>query len=329
MKYLSGIKQKRLAKVEFLPLLLLGSCILLCLIFSAVYIRNKYSHTSIGVFSGKILGSYDSSNINRQSMRLLEDHDKFNNPLCGGMEDYGGGAAVLLPILLILWVFIGLAVICDEFFQISLEKISAALKLSPDVAGATFLAAGSSAPELFTSATDAFGESSSIGMGTIVGSAMFNILVIVAASASVAGKGGASLNIDYRPVTRDVCFYLLSIILLGLFFHDSKIVLHEAVILCGGYVVYIYFMTRNEEILNKFLPLGQESVVVVPDKDMDNKIEMINKDRNDCDIDAENPVPVNDSRGSELTDKGVREKIADDISSALKSSGKIVIFINI
>lgn len=71
--------------------------------------------------------------------------------------------------LLTLWSFIGLAIVCDEFFQPALEKISEVLNLSPDVAGATFLAAGSSAPELFTSLADAFGDASSIGMGTIVG----------------------------------------------------------------------------------------------------------------------------------------------------------------
>lgn len=43
------------------------------------------------------------------------------------------------------------------------------LRLTPDVAGATFLAAGSSAPELFTAIADVFGPSNSIGIGTIVG----------------------------------------------------------------------------------------------------------------------------------------------------------------
>lgn len=43
------------------------------------------------------------------------------------------------------------------------------LGLTPDVAGATFLAAGSSAPELFTAIADVFGPSNSIGVGTIVG----------------------------------------------------------------------------------------------------------------------------------------------------------------
>ena len=48
----------------------------------------------------------------------------------------------------ILWLFVAIAIICDDFFVPSLEAISEKLDLSEDVAGATFMAAGSSAPEL-------------------------------------------------------------------------------------------------------------------------------------------------------------------------------------
>ena len=44
-----------------------------------------------------------------------------------------------------------MAIICDEYFIGSLEVICEKLKLSNDVSGATFMAAGGSAPELFTS----------------------------------------------------------------------------------------------------------------------------------------------------------------------------------
>ena len=93
----------------------------------------------------------------------------------------------------------------DEFFVPSLEILSDVLHLSPDVAGATFLAAGSSAPELFTSVADTFsakeGEGGAgFGLGTIVGSAMFNILVIVAASAAVSP---GNVKVDPRPILRD------------------------------------------------------------------------------------------------------------------------------
>ena len=61
-----------------------------------------------------------------------------------------------------------LAIVCDDFFVPSLELISEKLQLSEDVAGATFMAAGSSAPELFTSVAGVAVETD-VGVGTIVG----------------------------------------------------------------------------------------------------------------------------------------------------------------
>jgi K+-dependent Na+/Ca+ exchanger-like protein len=250
----SNKSNKRVARLEILPYMLIGSSVIIGLICGGVYIRDNYG---IENSFTNLLGVYHIEDNIEQ--RLLFEEGGF----CYGMEDYGGGIGIIIPILLILYVFVGLAVVCDEFFQGSLERISEVLNLTPDVAGATFLAAGSSAPELFTSLSDAFGESSSIGMGTIVGSAMFNILIIVALAASIAGKGGNSLNIDYRPVTRDVVFYLCSIILLGVFFEDGKIVLYESIFLVLLYFVYILFMTRNEQILNSFPApnLGEEKIL--------------------------------------------------------------------
>ena len=50
-----------------------------------------------------------------------------------------------------IYMFAGIAIVCDDYFVPALEKIVEKLGLSDDVAGATFMAAGSSAPELFTS----------------------------------------------------------------------------------------------------------------------------------------------------------------------------------
>ncbi|MCW5210931.1 hypothetical protein VU03_04310, partial [Desulfobulbus sp. N3] len=59
------------------------------------------------------------------------------------------------------------------------------LDLPHNVAGASLMAMGSSAPELAIALTSLFqgsGEHSDVGVGTIVGSAVFNILVITGAS---------------------------------------------------------------------------------------------------------------------------------------------------
>jgi len=119
----------------------------------------------------------------------------------------------------------------------------------------------------FTSLADAFGSSSSIGMGTIVGSAMFNILVIVALSAAIAGRGGASLTIDYRPVSRDVGFYSYSILLSWIFFRDGEIVLYEATIMWVSYLIYIAFMTQNEKVMGMCKPPESASYKVSPEEE--------------------------------------------------------------
>jgi len=76
-----------------------------------------------------------------------------------------------------LYMFVALAIVCDEFFVPSLDVIIEVIGCSEDVAGATFMAAGGSAPELFTSVIGVFISFSDVGIGTIVGSAVFNILV--------------------------------------------------------------------------------------------------------------------------------------------------------
>ena len=47
------------------------------------------------------------------------------------------------------------------------------------MAGATFMAAGGSAPELFTSIIGVFIAETDVGFGTIVGSAVFNVLFVI------------------------------------------------------------------------------------------------------------------------------------------------------
>ena len=168
-----------------------------------------------------------------------------------------GGGHVAMYVIVTLYLFLGLAICCDDFFTPALEKISEVLVLSPDVAGATFLAAGSSAPEFFTSLADTFSTGNSVGVGTIVGSAMFNILVIVALAAASTKE---TLDIDWRPVVRDCGFYSASITLMIIFFQDGRIYWWEGLVMTSLYFVYIAFMTQNAKIFAKC-----EKVQIEPD----------------------------------------------------------------
>jgi len=160
---------------------------------------------------------------------------------------------IVLCIFGTLWLFVAVAIICDDFFVPSLEAISEVLDLSEDVAGATFMAAGSSAPELFTSLAATTGESD-VGVGTIVGSAVFNLLVIVALSAALSGK---ILNLDWRPLARDATFYTISIAILIVFAWDGKIQIYEAAILVIVYFLYVGTMFFNEQLMLKLVDLEE------------------------------------------------------------------------
>ena len=165
------------------------------------------------------------------------------------------GADIFICIFGTLWLFVAVAIICDDFFVPSLEAISEVLDLSEDVAGATFMAAGSSAPELFTSLAAATNESD-VGVGTIVGSAVFNLLVIVALSAALSGK---ILNLDWRPLARDATFYTISIAILIIFAWDGMIYWYEAMILVIVYFMYVGTMFFNETLMLKLVDI-EESI---------------------------------------------------------------------
>lgn len=239
--------------------LVLGSMVACSCVFGVLYVLSEArgrggGGTAISVHTTRLDGLEQSGSrsgeggaegeagAGHMSERIL------SSSYCTGEVDNAG--IMILYICGVLYCFLGLAIVCDEFFQTSLEIISEVLKLTPDVAGATFLAAGSSAPELFTSLADAFGDANSTGTGTIVGSAMFNILVIVALSAAVAGQNGSSIHIDWRPVSRDIVFYSYSIMVLALVFLDSEVQWWEGLIMTLSYTGYIVFMKYNSRILS-------------------------------------------------------------------------------
>lgn len=137
------------------------------------------------------------------------------------------------------------------FFVPALEVIVERLQMSNDVAGATFMAAGSSAPELFTSLVATFLIVNEGGVGTIIGSAIFNILVIVGATGYVACRDRC-LPIWWYPLTRDCFFYSLSILELYLVLFDEEVRWYEGVIMIITYISYCLYMKINPMIIERF-----------------------------------------------------------------------------
>nr|XP_042898503.1 sodium/potassium/calcium exchanger Nckx30C-like isoform X2 [Parasteatoda tepidariorum] len=151
--------------------------------------------------------------------------------------------AVLFHCLGLVYMFVALAIVCDEFFVPSLDVITEKAGISEDVAGATFMAAGGSAPELFTSIIGVFISYDDVGIGTIVGSAVFNILFVISMCAIFSKT---VLELTWWPLFRDVTFYAIILILLMTFFQDNVILWWEALVLLSCYICYVTFMKFNE-----------------------------------------------------------------------------------
>nr|XP_019951285.1 PREDICTED: sodium/potassium/calcium exchanger 2 isoform X2 [Paralichthys olivaceus] len=175
--------------------------------------------------------------------------------------------AVALHMFGMIYMFIALAIVCDEFFVPALTVITEKLTISDDVAGATFMAAGGSAPELFTSIIGVFISHSNVGIGTIVGSAVFNILFVIGMCAIFSKE---ILNLTWWPLFRDVSFYILDLILLIIFFLDNIISMWESITLLSGYAAYVIFMKFNsnmEGFVKNCMSKNQVVEVAVQPKD--------------------------------------------------------------
>eukprot|EP00241_Pyramimonas_parkeae_P003853 CAMPEP_0114246072 /NCGR_PEP_ID=MMETSP0058-20121206/12252_1 /TAXON_ID=36894 /ORGANISM="Pyramimonas parkeae, CCMP726" /LENGTH=672 /DNA_ID=CAMNT_0001359203 /DNA_START=293 /DNA_END=2314 /DNA_ORIENTATION=+ len=155
-------------------------------------------------------------------------------------DQLDNGALVLFA-LGVLYMFFALAIVCDEYFVPALEALVERWDIDDDVAGATFMAAGGSAPELFTSLIGSFTESS-VGFGTIVGSAVFNVLFVIGVCAMASAK---TLELEWWPLFRDCAYYAFGLIVLSVFFgfvSPNRIEVWESIILLLMYFGYVVMM---------------------------------------------------------------------------------------
>ena len=140
-----------------------------------------------------------------------------------------------------------LAEVSDRYFVVSLDQIAERLKMSHEMAGATLMAIGSSAPELFVAIISLIrsGDHSDIGIGTIVGSALFNILVIIGASAIVKNA-----KLVWQPVVRDFIFYGISVVALYLVLKDGEISWIESLCMLASYSLYLLAVMKWHKLFN-------------------------------------------------------------------------------
>jgi len=157
----------------------------------------------------------------------------------------------LLEVVVLLYAFIGLAIICDDHLVPSLDTLCTRWKIPEDVAGATFMAFGSAAPEIVIAAVTTIqsltregGEEDaekaaddiSLGVSSIVGSGLIAFSLIPAICGLASSK---TLTLKRRHLLRDELAYLISLSTLMYIIYDGKVHAWEAAILLVVYILYL------------------------------------------------------------------------------------------
>lgn len=173
----------------------------------------------------------------------------------------GNTFGLIFELFLFAYAMLGLAIVCDDHLCVALERLCDELMIREDVAGATFMAFGSAAPEIIVNTVSTLKQArkttrvsldaTNLGVGAILGSGMIAFLIIPGACALATGEG-IQLLLKRRPLLRDVCAYALALLLLCIFFHDGKITTLESGIMVGVYVCYVIVVVVSPKIRREY-----------------------------------------------------------------------------
>lgn len=155
----------------------------------------------------------------------------------------------------LLYSFIGLSIVCDDHMVPALETLCHKWGIGDDVAGATFMAFGSAAPEMIinvvatiqnaTADEGSDPEATSLGVSAIIGSGMIAFSLIPAACGLFAP---GELYLKRRPLFRDEFFYLTSMAILVYIMFDNVVHSWEAGLLVLNYSIYLMIVVFGSQV---------------------------------------------------------------------------------
>ena len=145
------------------------------------------------------------------------------------------------------YVLIGLAMLVGGGNLVVENAVAIAKQFgwSEKLIGLTILAAGTSLPELATSAVAAFKKNTDIAIGNVVGSNIFNFLFILGVTGMVSENSyNATLNTDMY-----VLFVATIVLIISMFtLKKRQLDRWEAAVLLGGYIVYTVYLIRIDQV---------------------------------------------------------------------------------
>jgi cation:H+ antiporter len=144
--------------------------------------------------------------------------------------------------LCVVLMLVGLAMLVagSELFVQNASSLAAALGVSESVIGLTIVAGGTSLPELATSIVAARKGQSAMAIGNVIGSNVFNILLILGLTATVCPMqiGGITMV--------DMAMMVVSVVVLWFFSYTKLTVARwEGAVLTAAYLAYLGWLLYN------------------------------------------------------------------------------------
>ncbi len=143
----------------------------------------------------------------------------------------------------------------------SAVKVAEFLGASPLIIGLTVIAFGTALPELATSVTASLRGERDIAVGNVIGSNIFNLLVVLGLTAAVS-QTGVSVSASARAFDLPVML-AVAVICLPICFTNSEISRREGLLLLTYYLLYIGYVAANATNSHSHWA-GWIAIVVVP-----------------------------------------------------------------
>lgn len=136
---------------------------------------------------------------------------------------------------------IGLAflILAGNFIVAGGRGIAASFGIPEFVVGATIVAVGTSVPELATTIIASLRGHDEIGLGTVLGSNIFNGLFVVGVAAIIN-----PIEMPWQPVTIAIVFGVVTL-LQALPIRGGKIAKEQGVLLLASYLLYVAIVVKN------------------------------------------------------------------------------------
>ena len=146
----------------------------------------------------------------------------------------------------ILFIIIGVAAVVFGAYLLieSAVTIASMLEISPFIIALSMVAIGTSLPEMVVSSMAAFKGESDIAIGNVLGSNVFNILLILGFAALFIPLGAVS-SIDDM-----IILLLVTVLIVPIFCSNHEISRWEGALMLVLYAVYIWYIFGGD----KFLP---------------------------------------------------------------------------